>query len=179
MENLDFINRIEDGSATTQPSSKHLTKEGSQMSTPIYWDVQSLNDLFNLPHTITQIEIFEEELDTKYVDSGELAPFYGKQHTEETKQKISNSLKGRTDIIRTKPSNWIGKHHSEESKNKMAESHKIYTSINQYDLNNNFIKEFNSIVLASKEINTSISNIRGVLTNKRKTAAGFIWKYLE
>ena len=51
--------------------------------------------------------------------------------------------------------------------------------IGQYDLNNNFRKEFNSIVLASKEINTSLSNIRGVLTNKRKTAAGFIWKYLE
>jgi hypothetical protein len=51
--------------------------------------------------------------------------------------------------------------------------------IKQYDLEGNFIKEFNSIVEASNELKTSESNIRGVLLNKRKTAAGFIWKYLE
>jgi len=51
--------------------------------------------------------------------------------------------------------------------------------IGQYDLNGNFIKKFNSIVLASKEVNVSPSSIRGVLINYRKTSAGFIWKYLE
>jgi len=51
--------------------------------------------------------------------------------------------------------------------------------IGQYDLNNNFIKEFSSIVLAAKEVNVSTSSIRGVLINYRKTSAGFIWKYLE
>jgi hypothetical protein len=51
--------------------------------------------------------------------------------------------------------------------------------IAQYDLQENLIKEFNSIISASKELNTSSSNIRGVLYKKRKTAAGFIWKYLE
>jgi hypothetical protein len=51
--------------------------------------------------------------------------------------------------------------------------------IGQYDLNGNFIKEFNSITLAAKEVNVSKSTIRGVLINYRKTSAGFIWKYLE
>ena len=71
--------------------------------------------------------------------------------------------------------------------NKENQLHKVqfglansYTrKIGQYDLNNNFIKEYASIVLAAKEINISKSNISGVLRNRGKTAAGFIWKYLE
>jgi hypothetical protein len=43
----------------------------------------------------------------------------------------------------------------------------------------NKIKEFESIVEASKALNIGKSNIRGVLTNYRKTAGGFIFKYLE
>jgi len=51
--------------------------------------------------------------------------------------------------------------------------------IGQYDLDGNFIKAFPSIVSASKELNISKSNIRGVLINYRKTAKGYIWKYLD
>jgi len=51
--------------------------------------------------------------------------------------------------------------------------------ITQYDLQMNKIKDFNSIVEASKELNIGKSNIRGVLTSYRKTAGGFIFKYLE
>jgi hypothetical protein len=46
-------------------------------------------------------------------------------------------------------------------------------------LTGNLIKEFNSIISASKELKTSTSNIKGVLYQKRKTASGFIWKYLD
>jgi hypothetical protein len=49
----------------------------------------------------------------------------------------------------------------------------------QYDLNMNKIKEFKSIIGAAKELNIGKSNIRGVLINYRKTAGGFIFKYLE
>jgi hypothetical protein len=49
----------------------------------------------------------------------------------------------------------------------------------QYDLQMNKIKDFSSITEASKELNIGKSNIRGVLTNYRKTAGGFIFKYLE
>lgn len=52
-------------------------------------------------------------------------------------------------------------------------------AVKQYDLEGNFIKEYNSIVLAAKEMNISKSCITGVLLNKRKTAAGFIWKYSD
>ena len=43
----------------------------------------------------------------------------------------------------------------------------------------NKIKDFNSIIGASKELNIGKSNISGVLTNYRKSAGGFIFKYLE
>jgi hypothetical protein len=43
----------------------------------------------------------------------------------------------------------------------------------------NKITDFKSIVEASKTLNIGKSNIRGVLTNSRKTAGGFIFKYLE
>ena len=44
------------------------------------------------------------------------SPTQGKHLSAETKAKISNALKGR--------SNWVGRHHSEESKLKMSESAK-------------------------------------------------------
>jgi len=51
--------------------------------------------------------------------------------------------------------------------------------IGQYHLNGDLIKEFNSIISASKEVNIGKSTIRSVLMNYRKTAGGFIWKYLD
>lgn len=51
--------------------------------------------------------------------------------------------------------------------------------ITQYDLEMNKIKDFNSIVDASKILNIGKTNIKAVLYNKQKTAGGFIFKYLE
>jgi len=51
--------------------------------------------------------------------------------------------------------------------------------IKQYDLNWNLIKEYTSISSAAKEMNISKSSIQGVLLGKNKTAAGFIWKYID
>ena len=51
--------------------------------------------------------------------------------------------------------------------------------ITQYDLEMNKIKEFNSIVDASKILNIGKTNIKAVLYNNQKTAGGFIFKYLE
>jgi group I intron endonuclease len=99
----------------------------------------------------------------------------GKHHSEETKKKISDALKGRTDIIRGLGQDWTGKHHSEESKQKMSDSHN--KRINQYDLNNNFIKTFDSITNAAKETNNNRQSIGKCCNNKYKTAGGFIWRF--
>ena len=73
----------------------------------------------------------------------------------------------------------MGKQQNQIHKFKNGLGNNYTRKIGQYDLNNNFIKEFSSIVLAAKEVNVSTSSIRGVLINYRKTSAGFIWKYLE
>jgi group I intron endonuclease len=102
----------------------------------------------------------------------------GKPITEETKKKISDALKGRTDIIRNHNHfRTTGMHHTEKAKKKMSESHK--KKVDQYDLDNNFIKSFDSIADAAIEINTCRDNIGRVCSGRNKTAAGFIWKYKE
>lgn len=47
----------------------------------------------------------------------------------------------------------------------------------QYDLQDNFIKEWNSVNDAIREYNNY--HISSVLNNKRKTASGYIWKWKE
>jgi hypothetical protein len=49
--------------------------------------------------------------------------------------------------------------------------------IGQYNLEQELIKEYNSIVEAMKE--TNIKSIKKVLYGKQKTAGGFVWKYLD
>ena len=48
--------------------------------------------------------------------------------------------------------------------------------VNQYDLNNNFIKSFNSINEASKHNHIDNKCIRDCLKGRQKSAGGFIWK---
>jgi group I intron endonuclease len=105
-------------------------------------------------------------------------PNLGKIVSEETKKKISNALKGRKDIIR--PSHHLGKPHTEETKKKMSMWHKLKgKKILQYDLNNNFIKKFLSVNEASKENNISESSIRLCCKYQDKALKGFKWKYEE
>ena len=49
--------------------------------------------------------------------------------------------------------------------------------IQQYDLNNNFIKEFKSITEAMNE--TNITTIKKCLQGKAQSAGGFIWRYID
>jgi group I intron endonuclease len=125
------------------------------------------------------------------------------KHHEETKKKISESLKGRTDIFRPKTNYRLGKHHSEETKKKISDAlkgrtdmiknkinakniiikeknivikEKIIIKINQYDLNNILVNSFNSIIEAANITQISKHSISKVCNNKQKIAGGFIWK---
>ena len=51
--------------------------------------------------------------------------------------------------------------------------------ITQFDLEMNKIKDFNSIIGASKELNIGNSNIIRVLKENQKSSNGFIFKYLD
>lgn len=48
----------------------------------------------------------------------------------------------------------------------------------QYDQNNKLIKIWDSQMDASKSIGITNTSIQNVCAGKRKTAGGFIWKYV-
>lgn len=75
----------------------------------------------------------------------------GKNFSEETKLKISKSLTGK------------------ESKKKLK--------VSQFTLENVFIKEYNSLTEAAKEINGVAGKICLVCQNKKLTYKNYIWKY--
>lgn len=110
-----------------------------------------------------------------------------KNMSEDTKLKMSNSKKG-------KPSPRKGVVLSEEVREKMSlvkklkglsEEHKksiIETNskkVLQFDLEDNFIKEWSSMTEASKSLKISKSNISSCCANQRKTAGKFKWKYKQ
>src|SRR4030095_4582563 len=49
----------------------------------------------------------------------------------------------------------------------------------QFDLHNNFIKEWDAISWAAKELRINRSNIQRCLSNKIQTAYGFKWQYVK
>ena len=102
--------------------------------------------------------------------SGEKNHFYGKTHTQESIEKIKESK--------------LGSKHSEETKEKMRKSSKrMYhphfygKSILQFDLENNFIKEYSSIKEASDETGCLSSSIVNVCKGNRKHTKNFIFIY--
>jgi hypothetical protein len=84
---------------------------------------------------------------------------YGRIVTEQTKQKMSESKKGKT------PKNL----------NLLIKSR--VKPILQYNLNGEFIKEWESVNLAKDELN--INNIELVVNGKRNSAGGYIWRYSD
>lgn len=77
-------------------------------------------------------------------------PMFGKHHSKETKQKISENCKGKNN----KP-------------------------IQQYTLDNVFIREWESATTASEELNIIRQNITNCCKSKQKSAGGFIWRYKD
>ena len=61
---------------------------------------------------------------------------------------------------------------------KINDFHK-YKKILQYDLDGNFIKEWDSVLEASQVLNINKRNLYSCLSNYNKTANGFVWKYKE
>ena len=103
----------------------------------------------------------------------ELLPsMIGKPHNEETKRKISESLKG-------KPL-------SEEHKRKISEARKgvpnlkVSKAVLQIDkVTGLVIGEFPSTMEVQRQLGFNNSNISECCNGKRNTCRGFIWKYKE
>lgn len=90
-----------------------------------------------------------------YGKKGILAPMYGKHLTEEHKRKISEAKKGKAN------------YHTKT----------LYKKVDQYDLNGNYIKTWESISTAEKELNIKGTHISRVCRGKRKTTGGYVFKY--
>lgn len=100
-------------------------------------------------------------------------PQKGKKLTEETKKKIRESRIGKK-IILTTDAILRRNEGLKKGNNKMKKK------VGQYDKNNLFIKEFESVKEASRITNISNIGIRNVCNSKKSyyTAGGFIWKFI-
>lgn len=104
----------------------------------------------------------------KYV--GENNNMYGKQHSEESKNKMSEAKKG-------EKHNMYGKHHSEESKNKIAEARKgKYVGEKHHNAKQVFCdgKIFTTVKEWTKVYNVNYSTVKSWLGGRRKMPHKFI-----
>lgn len=153
------------------------------------------------------------------ISRGGTAPMYGRKHSSESCKKFSETRKGEQngfygkhhtektkEILREKN---LGKKHSEEWKqeqsarakewhktheNPMKDNHRFAGKNNpmygirggehpasvavcQYDLNGNYIQTFSSIVEANKALGIKHSHISDCCNGLRKKCKGYIWKY--
>ena len=94
--------------------------------------------------------------------SGEHNFNYGKKTTAAVKLKLSNSLKN-------KPSYWKGKTIPNSARYKMSKS------VNQYMIDGLFIKYWDSISDAKREVGAT--KISAVCKKKCKSSCGYLWDY--
>lgn len=88
---------------------------------------------------------------------------------KETRGKSENSIKTQ-----------FKKNHISWNKNKKGyklTGNKKARPVLQYDIEGNFIKEYDSCLDAANEFGCILENIRKVCVGKGNTAKGFIWKY--
>lgn len=95
---------------------------------------------------------------------GDKNPNYGKTPSEETKRKLSKSLKGRK---------FSEIHLAKLREINQRNSRKVF----QYNLDGDFINEYQSISEAAKIINGNISKISSCALGKRKSTSGFQWSF--
>ena len=109
----------------------------------------------------------------------------GNKHSEYTKLKISEALKGeKNPRYGKKFPNQMMKSRgimSEEERKKRSLSHKNQIpvnkkAVNQYDINGVFIETYESLSDASLKTGVDCANISRCLKGDRKSAGGYLWK---
>jgi len=108
-------------------------------------------------------------------------PFQDKNHSDETKEKIRNSLKSRKltdDHIKKLADGHRGlKYNKPEKVNRVKIDQRI--KIKQLSLGGSFIKEWESITEASKELNIDRSGISRACRGVYKQCGGYRWCYIN
>ena len=96
---------------------------------------------------------------------------------EEVRKHYAKTL---SENMRGERNHFYGKKHSEETKQKISQNHADMKGINaksilQYDINGNFIKEWDCITTAANELNIDRHMISKCLTNRQTTTQ---WEYM-
>jgi group I intron endonuclease len=126
-------------------------------------------------HTEETKELLSSKRKGKFL--GEENSFYNQTHTEEQKKNWSKMRKGQPS-----PCGFSGKSHKEESKSKTSQTLKNNpnvkrTKVFQYDIEGNFLREFQSISDAAKFVGTTPSNIKYTCEGKFNHCKGYKWSY--
>ena len=121
----------------------------------------------------------EKKFINRYVHRLVAEAFLSDTHTEEknyVNHKDGNKINNKVDNLE-----WVTASENEQH----AHDTKLITKtsnrhIGMFDLDENMIKDFNSVVEAVKYLEkTSRANIDSALQGRQKTAYGYIWKYLD
>lgn len=158
----------------------------------IYWIEQFKAWGFDLVNNTPGGEGYSHSEKTKekirQANSGKNHYFYGKNHSKESKKKISKSLEGNQHAK--------GFKHSEETRGKVSEnnakfwlgkkrpgigdkvSEKLSQPIYQFSKDGNFIKEFKSVRDAINEIGLDRTGIYKCLNGKQSSSGGFRWNWV-
>ena len=128
---------------------------------------------------------------------GEGGGFYGKKHSQETINKISNTLKNKyinnDDLRKNVTEKNKNLMNLKETKEKITNSvlnterckslkenklsfKDLTVEVSQYTIDGIFINKYNSIKQAEIETCVSAKTISKVINYKQKTSGGFIWK---
>lgn len=101
-------------------------------------------------------------------DGGDGGGMIRKHHTKESKEKISKARK---------KDGFTETHKKHISESKQGVKHHFAKKVYQYTKDGEFIKEWEYMSLAAKELNISKGNISASCLGIRKTAGGYVWKY--
>ena len=100
---------------------------------------------------------------------GEKAPSWGKKMSEEVKRKISKSVKKYNKVNGIKP--------SVECYKKAEEAR--FVAVIAYDINGNFIGEYDSIKFAANSLNINRRTVNDAVLGKQNHAKGYIFRKKE
>jgi hypothetical protein len=62
---------------------------------------------------------------------------------------------------------------------RQRQANTIKQKVEQYDLQGNLLKIWDGVIDASKSLKINEHNISSCCHNRRKTAGGYIWKYID
>lgn len=122
---------------------------------------------------------------------GENNPFYGKKHSEESKAKMSASLRGRPcpeyikeryrEMFKGAGNPHYGRHHTKEAKLEIraAQKEKQMRPVVQLSKDGVMLREFECMADAARHVNGKIGNIWSCCHSKYKTCKGYRWMYKE